>query len=446
VTGPNLGVFLFPLLVPAALLCQSGTGGAANRTLVVKSFPLNQFVRILDGQWQGIRYAPDGNVYFGSSTHSAHHGAAFFKYSPKTKEVTMLSDDLTKICGEDPETNPQGKMHSDIVEANGWLFMATHFSSEGPNAVEKWSGSHLIGYELKTSKFRDYGVVHPNYTVYSAVGVDPKRNYVYVFTTGMRKGQLAYMYRINAVTGEKKNLGEVGQGWTTCFWTFVDRRGDVWFSMNGKNGDFSKVNGATGKIETFPGALPKLYLYAEEKVDPNPRRQAARWIMWMQPLDSDRAVFTLGYNGGMLYEFDSTKPVADGKAFREIRHIGYTDLGLAVSKGRVFYYQRANRAYGHQGDHTPGGVHDFHLLSVSLNPSDKHAITDHGLLQDQDGRTVWRVPGMQTDGRGTVFMIGDWWTKPGDLGTERYQYKDGKESYVQFPRGEFFAVAERVTR
>ena len=41
-------------------------------------------------------------------------------------------------------------------------------------------------------------------------------------------------------------------------------------------------------------------------------------------------------------------------------------------------------------------------------------------------------------------MVGDWWTIPGDLGTLRYQYSNGVESYVQLPRGEFFAVADNV--
>ena len=389
---------------------------AAAQTQLVRSYALNKYVPILDGQWQGIRYASDGNVYFGSSTHSAHHGPAFFKYSLATKEVTMLAEDLTRICGEDPQTNPQGKLHSDIVEANGWLYMATHFSSELPGAYAKWTGSHVIGYQLATGKFRDYGVVHPNYDSYSAIGADPKRNFIYAFVTGESRGQVAYLYRIDAVSGAKRNLGQVGGRFATSFWTFVDLRGDLWFSAAVQNGDLRRVRADTGRIDVFPNALPPPYLWYKEETDPNAEHQSRRWIMWMQPLDGDRAVFTLGYDGGMLYEFDSTKPIASGQAFRNIRHIGYSDLGLAVGDRRVFYYQRANRGYGNQGDQGPGDVRDFHLLSVSLNE--------------------------QTDGRSRVFMVGDWWTLPGDLGSKRYQYKDGAESYLQLSRGEFFAVAE----
>src|SRR5437764_8771263 len=92
------------------------------QTQAVQSYALNNYKRTLEGQWEGMRYASDGNVYFGSSTNSPHDGASFFKYDPRTRQVTLLALDLTTICHEDPQTNPQGKLHSDIVEANGWLY------------------------------------------------------------------------------------------------------------------------------------------------------------------------------------------------------------------------------------------------------------------------------------------------------------------------------------
>lgn len=420
-----LGMVAAVLMVPA--------WGVSDQ--LVQSFALNGYKRVLDGQWQGIRYASDGNVYFGSSTHSAHHGAAFFKYNSLSNQVTLLADDITTICGEDPQTNPQGKLHSDIVEANGWLYMSTHFSSELPGAYASWSGSHVIGYELATGTFRDYGVVHANYTSYSGVGVDPARNYLYVFVTGQSANQVSYLYRINTLTGVKTNLGQVGGRFNSSLWMFVDRRGDVWFSVKDQNGDLRRVRADTGQIDLFPNALPPLYRWDSEQVVPGAAEQAGRWILWMQPLDGDRALFTLGQFGGMLYQFDSSKPIGSGQEFQNIKHIGYSDLGMALGGNRVFYYQRANRGFGHQD------FQDFHLLSVSLDSASGYPITDHGLIKDQNGRLVWRAPGMMTDGQSRVFIIGDWWTIPGDLGTLRYNYNGGNEIYVQLPRGEFFAVA-----
>jgi hypothetical protein len=401
---------------------------------------LNTFKRELDGQWQGIRLASDGNVYFASSTHSAHHGASFFKYDTKAGKVVELVHDITEVCGEDVQTNPQGKIHSDVVEANGWLYMATHFSAEKPGAYKTWSGSHALGFEIATGKMRDFGVLRPGFTGYSAVGVDPKRNYFYVFVTGQTKGQAAYVYRVNTVTGEKVELGQVSEpsdgGWDyVSYWMFVDGRGDVWFSVKNQGGALQQIHGDTGKIEVHANALPPLVRWDADKKEDDAKMQASRSIYWIQPLDGDRALMTMFPDGGMLYRFDSTKPLAE--AFTPLRHIGYTYLGgLAIGGDRVFYYQRKGREYGNQE------FKDFHLMSVSLDAAAGYPITDHGLMVDQDGRTVWRTPGMQADGRGHVYLIGDWWTVAGDLGTLRYSWNRGHETYEPLKRGEFFAVAE----
>jgi hypothetical protein len=408
-------------------------------SLAMQSFPLNTYKRELDGQWEGIRLASDGNVYFASSSHSAHHGASFFKYDPRTAKITELVHDITEICGEDARTNPQGKIHSDIVEADGWLYMATHFAAEKPGAFEAWTGSHALGYELATGRWRDYGVIRPGYTVYAAVGIDPVRHYFYVFVTGKTAGQASYMYRIQTGTGETSNLGPVSApsrgGWDfPCYWTFVDRRGDVWFSLKNQNGDLQQIHGDTGAIEVHAGALPRLVRWDSNEVESKAALQAARSIEWMQALDGDRALLTMSDHGGMLYEFDSTKNMAS--AFMPIRHIGFNYLGgLAIGGNLVYYYQRANRAFGNQE------FQDFHLLSVSLDAAAGHPIRDYGLIVDQDGRKPWRLPGMVADAQGHVYAVGDWWTVPGDPGTLRYSWNKGNETYNQVPRGEFFAAA-----
>jgi hypothetical protein len=114
---------------------------------------------------------------------------------------------------------------------------------------------------------------------------------------------------------------------------------------------------------------------------------------------------------------------------------------MAIGGNRVFYSQRENRGKGNQ-DAPP----NFHLLSVSLDPSTDHAIVDHGLIVDQEGRKVWRVPGMMASADGAVYMIGDWWTVPGDLGSLRYKWNKGDETFEAVPRGQFFAVATVVSQ
>jgi len=428
--------------IASALILVSASLGDPIPDQLVQTFPLDDYKRELDGQWEGIRLASDGNVYFASSSHSAHHGASFFKYDTTTGLVTELVHEITDICGEDVQTNPQGKIHSDIVEANGWLYMATHFAAEKPGAWATWTGSHALGYELATGNWRDYGVILPGYTAYSAVGVDAARNYLYVFLTGQTAGQASYIYRIDTVTGDKTNLGQVGApsngggGYDfASYWTFVDQRGDVWFSVKNQGGDLQQIHGDTGVIEVHPNALPPLVRWDTNQLETDPTLQSSRHINWMQPLDGDHALLTMWTSGGMLYKFDSTQPMAS--AFTAIKHIGYNYLGgIALGGNRVFYYQRENRGFGNQD-----APQNFHLLSVSLDETAGYPITDHGLMVDPDGRKAWRIPGMMTDGLGHVYMIGDWWTISGDVGTWRYDWNGGNEIYVQQPRGEFFAVA-----
>lgn len=440
-------VQIFVCAVPAPAAPESGAPTEPKATALtnqtVQTFALNDYKRELDGQWQGIRLASDGNVYFASSSHSAHHGASFFMYDTTSGQVTELVHEITDICGEDVQTNPQGKIHSDVVEANGWLYMATHHAAEKPGAWATYTGSHALGYELATGNWRDYGVILPGYTGYSAVGVDPVRNYLYVFLTGQTAGQAAYIYRIDTVTGDKVNLGAVsnpsdgGYDYASS-WTFVDQRGDVWFSVKNQNGDLQQIHGDTGVIEVHPNALPALIRWDSNQLDPDPAAQANRHIGWMAPLDGDKALLAMSMWGGMLYQFDSTQPMAS--AFTPLRHIGFNYLGgIALGGDRVFYYQRENRQYGNQG------FHDFHLMSVSLDAATGYPITDHGLMVDPDGRTAWRTPGMMSDGSGHVYMIGDWWTIPGDTGTWRYDWNGGNEVYLQQDRGEFFAVANVTT-
>src|SRR6185312_7183386 len=126
--------------VPLAMVALALAGVVSAQNQTVQSYPLNSYSRYLDGQWEGIKYASDGNVYFASSSQSAHHGASFFKYSPATQQVTMLAEDITTICGEDPQTNPQGKIHANIQEMHGWLFFTTHFGADDrPGGYTGWT-------------------------------------------------------------------------------------------------------------------------------------------------------------------------------------------------------------------------------------------------------------------------------------------------------------------
>ena len=108
---------------------------------LVRSIALNKIVKYFDGQWQGIIAASDGASYFGASTHSPQHGSSFFKFEPGSEKLTVLAEDMTRVCSEDiARTPPQGKIHSPIVELDGWLYFTTHLSNYWDAAMDKYTG------------------------------------------------------------------------------------------------------------------------------------------------------------------------------------------------------------------------------------------------------------------------------------------------------------------
>lgn len=424
-------------LTALLIACLAVRPAIAVNTNIVHSFALNPSIRVLDNQFQGIVVASDGNCYFGSSTHDYQHGASFWRYDPRTYELTLLAEDISLVCGEQPPQNvPQGKIHSVIVEHNGWLYFATHLANYWGEAKSNYTGGHIVGYKLATGQFRDLGIVRSNYTVYSALGLDRPRGKLYAFLVpalafdpGGTTNLFSRIYRIDIASGAKEDLGPVKQGKEqACFHCVVDGRGDVWFSVRDDQGALVCARADSGTIERFEDVLP------ESNLGP------PRFWIWAQTLpDGDRCVFNL-YGSGTnhsdwLYILDTRFIRSDPtNAFQRLRNVGFTDLGTCLSQNRIFYIQRANRRFGSQG------YMDLHLLSVSLETNSEPPILDYGLIADQAGRLAYRIPGLAADAQGHVFMIGDWWTllnDPPNMRSLRYYHPSG---YEELTRGEFFAA------
>ena len=428
--------------VTLVVLAAGPPAAAQARRCVVRSYKLNDFKPQLDGQWQGIRVASDGNVYFASSTHSAHHGAAFFKYDPRTQKVTMLCKDITTVCGEDPEKTPQPKIHSDVIEHKGWLYFCTHHSGGSPGSNERYPGSHVVGYEMATGTFRDLGIVQPNFTCYSGIGVDPVRSQLYVYVTpvtdgGIQKHGGALFFRLDIASGRKEKLGVLARAkWNHCFYLFVDRRGDCWFTNSHSNSTLFCARAETGKLERYEDALPPLYSPRREERVPEGRGTKDRWWSWAQPLpDGERCVFTQ-FRGGMLWTFDARNDVRSGKAFKPVKWLGDTG-GLAAAYASNRYYWVRNNSSRRRSVRPE-------LLSVAVETQGEPVIINHGAIEDPEGRNPWRLPGMDADGEGKVYMVGDWRLKEGERGTHRYGYdrRTGQDTWRWLNRGEFFAVAD----
>ena len=400
----------------------------------VHSIALNKIVKYFDGQWQGMATASDGACYFGASTHSPLHGASFFKFEPQARKLTTLAEDMTEVCGEDlTRTPPQGKIHSPIVECDGWLYLTTHLSNYWEEAINAYTGAHVIGYELSTGRFRDFGVVRERYSIYSAIDVDRinKKLYVYVvpWTKPDVENDASHLYQIDIATGDKVDLGRVpsrGQG--ACPWFFIDGRGDCWFTLwknhwplPSDQGDLYQFDARAGVLRCHKGVLPEGRLAPDGAPAPERLRGERSWT-WVQPLPGNRqCLFIMGWLGGgdeRLWVFDPEKDIQSGEAFRPVAYIGATFHSVAYDKkDRVYFVQfrDLHDARTHYTEATRDYLREdirfddeLHLRSVSIDPGAGGRVVDHGRIVDQDDRHITMVESLAADGKGNVFMHGSW--------------------------------------
>ena len=364
---------------------------------------LNRTVRMLDGQWQGLRLATDGRVYFFGGSHNPGVSAPFFRYDPATDAVDVLALDMSRICGEDPAQVPtQGKVHSDLLEHHGRLYFGTHLSDYTPAGCAAYTGAHLVSYETATGGFRDYGVIHPNYTNYSGLAIDAARNCACFYATPFSEGDGPHLHRIDLDTGENRDLGLVApwvdrqargkRAGQPCAHLFVDARGDCWFTLRGEYALF--VARADGRaIERHDGALPG---------------GASQWTC-MRPLDADRALVILPDG---FYVFDGRRFGNGAGAFERFKAVdtpGLTWAYMALDRERLYWNSRTQQVLPETG------CHETRIWSTSLN--DPSETVDHGAIAAADGHLPWFVGDLVSDGRGRIYTCGRWYAGPEEFDT-----------------------------
>jgi hypothetical protein len=462
-------IIIIGAMLIAAMSCGERKTAPEGSEQKVWTYSMNQICKEWDGQWQGITVASDGCCYFGSSTHAKSRGAGFHKFDPKTYEVTVLSDDMTEVCGElDLPGHPQqGKIHSDIQEHNGWLYFCTHLSNYWKEGIENYPGAHIIGYEMATGKFRDYGIPMPGYSIYAAIGVDPKYNKIYAFMTPFKAEDKenggCYLYSIDIESGEMQNLGMVVKGKGCAFYFYIDDNGNVWFTLKKRgyakyendHGNLYVYRPETGKIETYHDVLPMGQLIDGTRT--TEKQDTQRSWTWLTHIEGrKKCLFIMGPFGGgdeRAWIFDPTKNIESGEAFEPISSFGPSYFQTALAGDRLYFVQyenledERNLKAENARELTPADSnyvdYKMHLRSVSLKEGDDHnVITDHGPLVDKDGRKATMVYALAADENGLVYVYGSWTVKHPREASLQYQYRayPNGDMYKLAPRGEFFAV------
>ncbi len=368
----------------------------APRRVRLTNHALNSHIRLLDGQWQGMIAASDGNVYVGGGSHNPNLGAAFFRYEPRAGMLRLLVENITTVCGEDPSrTPPQGKIHSPIVEHEGWLYFGTHLANYSEEGRKAYTGGHLVGYQLATGKFRDFGVIHPNFTNYCVLGLDAPRGAIWFYATPFYEGEGSRLYRVDIASGEKRDAGLVAR-WTNrkdhgppSFACFVDGRGDCWLTTRYER-TLYVGRAATGKVEAFPDALPEAAVAGGTR---DPWKAA-------QPLDGDRALVIMA---GKMWMFDSREAPRGPKTFTPLCDVDPLQRieCFALGGGRFYWTLR-------EKSDAP-----LRLMSATVEKPAEHF--DHGQITDDAGRKPMWAGDIITDGKGTVYMVGRWEALESDM-------------------------------
>ena len=464
----SLAIIIGTSVLALASCCGSKNVAPAGSEQKVWTYSMNQICKEWDGQWQGIKIASDGNCYFGSSTHSKSHGAGFHKFDPRTYEVTMLAEDMTEICGESdiPGFPQQGKIHSDIVEHDGWLYFCTHLSNYWKEGIDAYPGAHIIGYEMATGKFRDYGIPMPGYSIYAAIDVDPKYNKIYAFMTPFkkedRKNDGCHLYSIDIESGEMKDLGLIVREKACAFYFYIDDNGNVWFTLKKRGmpkiadqGNLYVYRPSTGEIHTYENVLPMGQLIDGTRT--TELQDTQRSWTWLTPIEGrKRCMFIFGPFGGgdeRAWIFDPTKDIESGECFEPIANIGPSYFQTALAGDRLYFVQyenlddernlKAEDARELTPDNPNYVDYKMHLRSVSLKEGDDHnVITDHGPLVDAEGRKATMVYALAADESGLVYVYGSWTVKSPKEATLQYQFRafPNGDMFKLSPRGEFFAV------
>lgn len=462
-------IILLGAMFFTVISCGERNTAPEGSTQKVWTYPMNKICKEWDGQWQGIMVASDGNCYFGSSTHSKSHGAGFHKFDPRTYEVTVLSDDMTDVCGESnlPGHPQQGKIHSDIQECDGWLYFCTHLSNYWKEGIQAYPGAHILGYEMATGKFRDFGVPMPGYSIYAAIAVDKNAKKIYAFMTPFKPEDRAndgcHLYSIDIESGEMKDLGMVVKGKGCAFYFYVDDKGNVWFTLKKKgfasydhdHGNLYVYRPSTEKIDTLQNVLPMGQLIDGTRT--TAKQDTQRSWTWLTPIEGGkRCLFIMGPFGGgdeRAWIFDPAKDIESGEAFEPVANMGPSYFQTALAGDRLYFVQyenledertlkaeNAREATPEDPDYVD---RKMHLRSVSLKEGDDHnVITDHGPLVDKDGRKATMVYALAADEAGRVYVYGSWTVKSPKEASLQYLYRDYPDGdmFKLVPRGEFFAV------
>ena len=349
----------------------------------IKSFTVEY--PFLDGQWEGILRASDGRIYFFVSTHSPTRAAHFFCYDPEKSAVELLGD-IGEVLGENGKgTAPQSKVHSALCEDRGVLYFTTAWGFKSKDA--KYPGGHFMSFDIRTRKFKDYGIPLPGYGLIAMIH-DPKTRRCYSLSCSYPEAdEESHLIILAPRDGTMTDKGIVLTRQNVCRVMFADRRGCVyWSGAAGEVSYYDPADDAVHKAKPIPPPPAEGLGKSPEQIA---KEHAWRWIVW-----DDRTGLAYGLVTVNVHLF-SLDPVRG--LYEDLGYFGATgaegrptNLGFALVPGERLYY-----APWGKGRYT-------HLTSYDIRTG---RFEDHGVICVEEGRRVVEAHSMAVGKDGRLYIV-----------------------------------------
>jgi hypothetical protein len=374
----------------------------------------------------------DGRIYYVLSSEIIDVGAQMFCFDPRAKQIRHLGD-LTEASGEKGlKAIPQGKSHVNFVEANGKLYFATHVGvytiidgmermGVPPQGYKPYPGGHLLSYDLKTSKFEDFGIA-PEREGVLAMSMDRKHGRLFGLTWPS-----GYFFRYDLAKREMKNFGkgcaegENGKGdayRTICRSICVDpESGRAWFTTS--EGSILCYRPDTDVVEVVQGEdMKKDYFGIYDPTSPGHMGYNWRQTAWYPP---EKMIYGVHGNSGYLFRFDPSQPRLEvlerltsepSKRSGMFDQFSYGYLGFTLGPdGRTLHYLTGAPIYVNgkrlagKGTTAMGeakGLEDLHLITYHI-PTGRYA--DRGAIFYQNGQRPLYVNSIAVGKNGNVYFL-----------------------------------------
>ena len=359
-----------------------------------------------DCSYHSITAASDGMLYFTVCTHHPEKSARIYRFDPKLEAIRQIGD-LGEILGEDPQsTIPHGKIHTDLIEHDGYLYFSTHTSYYDGNLPRispsdrraPYPGGHFMRFHLETGVFEDLAQLNlPNEGIITMT-VDQANDTLYGLTwpTGLL---LSYnldeklLHNWGAVQG-RGEWGRLAEEWDfICRKLAIDEGGNLYGATDtGQIWHFEK--GKQRPVDFLEDLNLRSVAPVQETAFEIPAEPHFFWNNWRTILWNPTTESFWGLQGGstQLFEFKPSSGTlhsvhslrADGVSPKSRRNPFRSQLGLMLGPQNTLIYLA--HGPGIESDGKEDLDTSVHLLTYDIESGERQ---DHGALTTQTGQRIF---------------------------------------------------------